>query len=116
MNKAEEKKRAAYYADELALPPECDVLCPFRGCYNKSENKGAYSVGRGYTSYYSTFKPTCGVRMNHGCGHPRRDINLIKALQWVRNNITDKPKKRRMRALKVLDAVIELKSEKEGGE
>lgn len=50
------------------MPPECDPLCLVRKCYNKYENKGSYSVGRGYTSYHTDkFAPVCGTRMCRGC-------------------------------------------------
>ena len=67
LNKKEAKKREKFYNDEFEMPPECDLLCRFRRCYQKSENKGCFSVGRGYTNYHKTFYPACTVRLNSGC-------------------------------------------------
>ena len=67
MNKKEELKRKRYYEDPFALPPECDSLCLARKCFNKYENKGPYSQGRGYTRYYPDFRPICATRCFHGC-------------------------------------------------
>lgn len=71
MKKSEETKRSKYYSDEFALPPECNKLCLVRNCFHKYENKGTFSVRRGYTSYYEEFKPACCTRMNHGCPDTR---------------------------------------------
>lgn len=103
----QEKARAAYYADPLALPPEADALCLLRPCYNKYENKGSYSTGRGYTSSYSTFKPACATCMNQGCpsnrGKPDEELSVHKAakvLAWAITN--DKTKHRVVREIALL--------------
>lgn len=70
--KRADKARAAYYADVLALPPEADVLCPYRPCFNKYEDRGGFSYGRGYTSAYTDFKPVCATRLCQGCPAWRR--------------------------------------------
>jgi len=116
MNKKEEKRREEYYADELALPPECDVLCPFRPCFNKYEDKGSFSVGRGYTSYSETFRPACGTRLNHGCPHWRGkpqdkdEVDLSEALKWAAEQLelptrTKADRRRRTRAVHIVQMV-----------
>ena len=86
MKKSEELKREKYYANVFSLPPECNPLCLVRSCFNKYENKGSFSVGRGYTSYHDEFYPACGTRMNCGCpssrdsGNEEFDINKAKEL------------------------------------
>ena len=108
MNKAEEKKREVYYANDLVMPPECDKLCRFRKCYHKSENKGSFSVGRGYTSYHEKFYPSCGVRMCHGCPDRDGNVDLNKAFQWIHDMITGKKKEREeaKRTLKALQEYV----------
>lgn len=49
------------------LPPECDILCQWRKCLHPGENKGPFTPGRGYTSYYSKPEPACMTRITHGC-------------------------------------------------
>ncbi len=105
LTKTEEKKRDKYYADELIMPPECDLLCRFRTCYNKYENKGVYSQGRGYLSYHSEFKPACGVRMDRGCGVPRPQYDMGSALDFVIDNINAKNVAYRRSALAILKAM-----------
>jgi hypothetical protein len=106
-----EKKRAEdYYADDLALPPECDVLCPFRQCYHKYHNKGSYTPGRGYTQYYQEFRPVCGTRMAHGCQDRDTSANLAAALEWARLELsqpgtTKADRRRKSRAITVIVAV-----------
>lgn len=67
MSKIEEKKRERYYASPYYLPPECDHTCLLRPCLNKYEDKGSFSVGRGYTNYSDRFQPACGTRLSQGC-------------------------------------------------
>ena len=67
--------REEYYNNSLILPPECDVLCPYRRCYNKYENKGSFTPGKGYTSYSKVFTPACGTRMSSGCPSWRDEAN-----------------------------------------
>lgn len=83
----QEKRRNDYCDSEYAMPPECDLLCRFRSCYNKYENKGSFSVGRGYTSYHEDFRPACGTRLNHGCpftrGGEQDNFDMREALEWL---------------------------------
>ena len=53
--------------DYSKLPPECDFLCQYRNCLHKGENKGSYTVGRGYTTYYDKPYYVCVTRMLRGC-------------------------------------------------
>lgn len=113
MNK-EEKKREAYYADPLALPPECDLLCMFRVCLNKYEDKGAFSQGRGYNSYNTTFRPACATRLNSGCpswrGGVDDKVSLVEALQWAESKLRPggklAPIRQRRVAVRVINEVI----------
>ena len=41
--------------------------CPKLNCYQLGQDKGPYSPGRGYTSYYKTPKWVCMRRHLHGC-------------------------------------------------
>jgi hypothetical protein len=80
----QERFRQAYYSDDLALPPEADVLCLMRPCFNKYEQKGTYNPGRGYTSYSNRFEPACATCLNHGCPDwrdtPEDEVDLALAL------------------------------------
>lgn len=52
---------------------EVDVLnkdCIFRPCFHFFVDKGTYTIGRGYTSYYDKEKYCCGTRKCHGCPSP----------------------------------------------
>lgn len=99
-------KRELYYDDPLILPPECDVLCPFRPCYNKYENKGSFTPGVGYTKYSSTFQPVCGTRMTCGCPVWRRrendKVDVKKACAWILENIDSRKLKVRKRVRDIL--------------
>ncbi len=64
-------------ADYSKLPPECDTICRWRTCLHKGENKGPYTPGRGYTSYYTKPEYVCMTRMNHGCGDNRTDFEAL---------------------------------------
>ena len=44
-----------------------DHACPTRSCYRLGFDKGPYTLGRGYTSYYKTARPVCETRHLHGC-------------------------------------------------
>jgi hypothetical protein len=46
---------------------ECDVLCPYRKFYQRGEDKGSFTPGKGYTSYHKKPIPACNTRLNHGC-------------------------------------------------
>lgn len=85
--KLQEKKREEYYGNDYIMPPECDACCRFRDCYNKYENRGSFTPGRGYTSYHSDFRPACGTRLSHGCpsrrGEPDDSFDLLAALEWA---------------------------------
>jgi hypothetical protein len=102
MKKSDEKQRDRYYASETWLPPECDVLCLFRPCYNKYENKGSFTPGRGYTKYHDRFYPVCGTRMNNGCpafrGQPNDQVDTKKAIEWCWKVLKDKPRLKTDRA------------------
>lgn len=82
MNKSDEKRREKYYSDDSIMPPECDVLCRFRPCYGKYEDKGSYSAGRGYTSYHDGFYPACSTRLSHGCGYGRGALDVVSVLAY----------------------------------
>ena len=105
MNKAEERKRDQYYADPLAMPPECDLLCRFRPCYAKYEDKGSYTAGLGYTDYSSRFCAACATRLNHGCGSGRASYGRAEALRWVVKQLASKTKRDRDAAVRTLNAM-----------
>lgn len=118
MNAKEKAARDKYYANECILPPECDALCRWRPCYHKYENKGAYSVGRGYTNYYDIFIPVCGHRMCHGCpewrNKPGDKIRASTAIQWAYDTLGDSSKsKLKNTALEVLQRVAKYLESKE---
>lgn len=46
-------------------------LCWMRECMNPGEDKGSYTPGRGYTSYYKNPRPECMRRLLHGCPYPQ---------------------------------------------
>jgi len=120
VNQKESKKREAYYADETALPPECDCMCPFRPCFSKYENKGSFSPGRGYTSYSETFRPACGTRLSRGCpawrGKPDDRVDIRRALETAAEQLeaekrrprTAREKKLHRRALDIVKAAARL--------
>lgn len=87
MTVVNDRKRQRYYDDPFALPPECDPLCLIRPCFNKYENKGNFSPGRGYTSYHKDFSPACGTRMCHGCPSFRNkendELDVSKAVELL---------------------------------
>lgn len=96
-----------YYSNPYTMPPECDACCRFRSCYNKYENKGSFTIGRGYTSYHTTFRPACATRLHQGC--PSRDgefddtFDKEKAYGWIREQLdileNQKPKIKTRRAI-----------------
>lgn len=45
--------------------------CPFRPCMWPGENKGPYTPGRGYTSYYARPEGVCMERHSRGCPAPK---------------------------------------------
>lgn len=52
---------------------DADVLdgqCCARPCLHVGEDKGSYTQGRGYTSYYKNPKLVCMSRLLRGCPHP----------------------------------------------
>lgn len=52
---------------------DCAVLeeaCACRSCLNIAENKGTFTQGVGYTSYYEKPQLVCMTRHCHGCPHP----------------------------------------------
>ena len=97
MNKATEKQRNRYYDNPFALPPECDTLCLVRSCFNKYENRGNYSQGRGYTSYYTDFRPVCGTRMCQGCPSWRNTDSDQLSVDRARELLTEKRVPRKIR-------------------
>ena len=80
--------REEYYNNSLILPPECDLLCPYRRCYNKYEDKEAYTQGQGYSK---EFRPICATRQASGCPPWRNEVddeaNLPRALEAAVNLI-----------------------------
>jgi hypothetical protein len=44
--------------------------CWARPCMRAGEDKGSFTPGRGYTSYYKKPKAVCVTRQFHGCPHP----------------------------------------------
>lgn len=114
--KIEKEKRDLYYSDELAMPPECEPCCMFRSCYNKYENKGSYTPGRGYTSYYSQFYPACGTRLNSGCpdrtGGLNDSFDMTKAVNFLKEKLkeyknSDMKKKEKERLLNFILKLID---------
>ena len=82
------EQRERYYASEHRMPPECDVLCRFRSCYIKYEDRGSYTAGRGYTAYRDGFTPACGTRLAEGCPdtrgrHDASDYNRGHVLEYM---------------------------------
>jgi len=79
--------------DFSKLPPECDVLCQWRKCLHKGEDKGHFLQGRGYTSYHREPEYCCMTRLLHGCpivdGHrPMPDIQaMLESLENEMNGI-----------------------------
>ena len=56
-----------------------DDGCEFRRCLSVGEDKGAFSPGRGYTTYYKKPKLVCFARHNHGCpGGEREELDPEK--------------------------------------
>jgi hypothetical protein len=47
-----------------------DGMCWARPCMNAGENKGSFTQGRGYTSYYKDPIPCCMTNHLHGCPYP----------------------------------------------
>ena len=45
----------------------CDKDCPSRKCFSLGQNKGPYTPGKGYTSYYDKPKWVCMTRHLYGC-------------------------------------------------
>lgn len=78
--------------DFSKLPPECDELCRWRKCLHKGENKGPYTPGRGYTSYFDKPEYVCMTRMQHGCGDNREGLKSVdtkKMIQHFQDKIDD---------------------------
>jgi len=51
-------------------PRKIDVQCEAcltRHCYHPCENKGSFTQGRGYTSYYKNPEWVCMYRHQYGC-------------------------------------------------
>ena len=71
--------------DFSQLPPECDALCEWRTCLHKGENRGTFSVGRGYTSYYEKPVYVCMYRQHHGCGNNRIDLSLLNTKEMLKD-------------------------------
>ena len=116
----QEKRRSDYYSNDLMLPPECDVLCKFRPCFNKYEDKGSFSYGRGYTSYHEKFCPACGSRLNHGCPEWRDGIDdkvdEVEVLSFLKDKLLGKcalkgnqKRKQMIFCEEILEKLIELK-------
>ena len=102
--------RDQYYNNSLILPPECDVLCPYRSCYIKAEMKGANP---------REFHPTCTTQAEIGCPPWRNEAddeaNLPRALDAATNLIkqntcarTNKEKNIRQRGFEIIQATAKL--------
>lgn len=98
--------RAAYYADELALPPECDHLCPYRPCFNKYENRGGFTYGRGYTSTHSDFLPACATRLCQGCPDWRNSVGDCADMGRAREHAAELAKSRKLRHRRRAKAIL----------
>jgi len=97
--------------DYNKLPPECDKLCKYRKCLHKGEDKGSYTVGRGYTSYYDKPRYVCVTRMLRGCpdgildGRPLPPFERIEAqieLEIGEAKATQKVKRQLMEYLQII--------------
>lgn len=55
---------------KITLPKECNDLCRFRDCFRIEKDKGPYTPGKGYTSYYKNPEVVCMTRLLHGCPGP----------------------------------------------
>lgn len=64
-----EVKRPAVKGDYAFGCNDCGKFAWWRKCFWPAENKGSFTPGRGYTSYYKVPIKNCGTRMNHGCPH-----------------------------------------------
>lgn len=56
----------------VGLTRDVDVVdedCPHRSCFWLYFDKGSFTPGVGYTSYYEKERPCCGTRHMHGCPH-----------------------------------------------
>lgn len=115
--------RDEYYDNHLVLPPECDVLCPFRHCYHKSEDKGSFQPGRGYINYHVAFRPVCATRHAQGCpdwrGEAGDKVQLLRALDagvaLMENNRSSRTKQgaaARQRGKDIIKAIGELLKKK----
>ncbi len=114
MKKSEELKREKYWSDELILPPECDLLCRFRSCYHKGEDKGSFTQGVGYTRYYETFNPCCMSRLSHGCGG--RDtipVDISEALTWCVPKLQGSTKEKKV-AVRIIEQIATWLQKQEG--
>lgn len=73
--------------DFAKLPPECEQLCRWRSCLHKGHNKGPYTPGRGYTSYYKHPIYCCMTRLQHGCPYPKPAIKTEAMLNDLELNL-----------------------------
>ncbi len=118
LKRSEKRRQKSYWEDPLIMPPECDALCRFRTCYQKSENKGVFQPGRGYTSYHTDFHPVCNHRHLHGCPDSREKstegIDILRALKFIHENGFStslealKPKERRRRRTIAAEVLVKL--------
>lgn len=53
-----------------------DHECEGRPCLHIAEDKGSYSVGRGYTSYYKNPQLCCMTRHVRGCPQPIPEVDI----------------------------------------
>ena len=65
-------------SDFSKLPPEADELCVWRRCLHRGYNKGNFTPGRGYTSYFAIPEYVCMTRMQHGC--PNRSLPDVERM------------------------------------
>lgn len=64
------KKPRTAYPDRYTVACINKHDCPFRECMWPGEDKGSYTVGRGYTSYHDVPIPVCMTRHTEGCPTP----------------------------------------------
>lgn len=95
---------------------ECGKFAWWKSCFCPGENKGTFSQGRGYTSYYKNPKKVCGTRMFHGCPHElvvhcgnywqskQPDVDYGKFLEYFKDNISKNHIKKSIQPL--IDKII----------
>lgn len=64
------KSKPTTFPDRYSVACVDRKTCPLRPCMRPGQDKGSFSIGRGYTSYHAEPKPVCATRHHHGCPHP----------------------------------------------